>query len=34
MKILMDSVEDLRMENKIFAYMRISTNNQKTDRQK
>lgn len=34
MKIVMDFVEGLRMENKIFAYMRISTNHQKTDRQK
>ena len=34
MKILMDFVEEMRMENKIFAYMRISTNHQKTDRQK
>ena len=33
MKIVMDFVEGLRMENKIFAYMRISTNHQKTDRQ-
>ncbi len=34
MKIIMDFVEELQMENKIFAYMRISTNHQKTDRQK
>ena len=34
MKIVIDFVEGLRMENKIFAYMRISTNHQKTDRQK
>ena len=34
MKIVMDFVEGLQMENKIFAYMRISTNHQKTDRQK
>ena len=34
MKIDMDFVEGLRMKNKIFAYMRISTNHQKTDRQK
>ena len=34
MKIIMDFVEGLRMVNKIFAYMRISTNHQKTDRQK
>ncbi len=36
MKILMDFVEELYMENKIFAYMRISTNKktQKVDRQK
>ena len=34
MKIVMDFVEGLRMENKIFVYMRISTNHQKTDRQK
>lgn len=34
MKILMDFVEGIWMENKIFAYMRISTNHQKTDRQK
>lgn len=34
MKIVMDFVEGLLMENKIFAYMRISTNHQKTDRQK
>lgn len=33
-KILMDFVEGLWMENKIFTYMRISTNHQKTDRQK
>lgn len=33
MKIVMDFVEELQMENKIFAYMRISTNHQKTDRQ-
>lgn len=33
MKIVMDFVEGLRMENKIFAYMRISTNHQNTDRQ-
>ena len=30
----MDFVEGLWMENKIFTYMRISTNHQKTDRQK
>lgn len=34
MKIVMDFVEGIWMENKIFAYMRISTNHQKTDRQK
>lgn len=34
MKTIMDFVEGLQMENKIFAYMRISTNHQKTDRQK
>lgn len=36
MKIAMDFVEGLLVENKIFAYMRISTNHktQKTDRQK
>lgn len=34
MKTVMDFMEGLRMENKIFAYMRISTNHQKTDRQK
>lgn len=34
MKIVMDFVEELRVENKIFAYMRISTSHQKTDRQK
>ena len=35
MKIVMDFVEGYRMENKIFAYMRISTNKktQKLDRQ-
>ena len=33
MKIVMDFVEELQMENKIFAYMRISTSHQKTDRQ-
>lgn len=33
MKVVMDSVEGT-MNNKIFAYMRISTNHQKTDRQK
>lgn len=35
MKIVMDFVEGLLMENKIFAYMRISTNHrtQKVDRQ-
>lgn len=33
-KVVMDFVEGLWMENKIFAYMRISTNHQKTDRQK
>lgn len=33
MKIFMDFVEGT-MDNKIFAYMRISTNHQKTDRQK
>lgn len=35
MKIAMDFVEGLLVENKIFAYMRISTNHktQKTDRQ-
>ena len=33
-KIVMDFVEGIWMENKIFAYMRISTNHQKTDRQK
>lgn len=30
----MDFVEGIWMENKIFTYMRISTNHQKTDRQK
>lgn len=36
MKIVMDFVEEYRMENKIFAYMRITTNHktQKIDRQK
>ena len=34
MKIVMDFVEGLQVENKIFAYMRISTSHQKTDRQK
>lgn len=34
MIIIMDFVEELQMKNKIFAYMRISTNHQKTDRQK
>lgn len=34
MKRVMDFVEGLQVENKIFAYMRISTNHQKTDRQK
>ncbi len=34
MKIVMDFVEGLLMETRIFAYMRISTNHQKTDRQK
>ncbi len=34
MKKVMDFVEGLQVENKIFAYMRISTNHQKTDRQK
>lgn len=34
MKIVMDFVEGIWMENKIFAYMRISTNHQNTDRQK
>lgn len=34
MKTVMDFVEELRMENKIFAYLRISTAHQKTDRQK
>lgn len=34
MKIVMDFVEGSRVENKIFAYMRISTSHQKTDRQK
>lgn len=34
MKIVMDFVEGIWMENKIFAYMRVSTNHQKTDRQK
>lgn len=33
MKIVMDFVEGLQMENKIFSYMRVSTNHQKTDRQ-
>lgn len=33
MKVVMDS-EEGTMNNKIFAYMRISTNHQKTDRQK
>ncbi len=33
MKIVMDFVEGLWMEKKIFAYMRISTSHQKTDRQ-
>ena len=34
MKKVMDFVEGLQVENKIFAYMRISTNHQKTDMQK